>query len=54
MNINNDPYYKTDNEIVGMLNFIDEYYAAYRFEKLKKENTTLKGKITRLKKKLND
>ena len=43
---------ETDKDIIEFLNFCDEYYAACRFEQLKKENASLKGQVTRLKKKL--
>jgi hypothetical protein len=47
------PDYKTDKEIIEMLNFMDDYYSACRFEELKKENANLKRKNTILKNKLN-
>jgi len=43
---------ETDKDVIEMLNFYDEYWAACRFEELKKENTVLKGQITKLKKKI--
>ena len=39
---------KTDKEIIEMLEFMDDYESAYRFRKLKRENATLKGKLTKL------
>lgn len=48
-----NPEYKSDTEIIEMLNFMDNYHAAWRFEKLKKENANLKRQNTILKKKLN-
>jgi len=49
----NPPDYKTDKEIIEMLNFMDEYHCSWRFEQLKKENANLKRQNTILKKKLN-
>jgi len=49
-----DPYFKTDKDIIEMLDFMDEYYVAHRFAKLKKENASLKRKLTILKKKHNE
>ena len=44
---------KTDQEIIDMLNFMDDYQAAWRFKQLKNENAALKRKLTILKKKHN-
>jgi len=43
---------ETDKDVISMLEFCDEYYAAWRFQQLKNENAVLKGQITKLKKKL--
>ena len=42
----------SDKEIIEGLEFQDNYEAAYRLTELKKENAVLKGKLTKLEKKV--
>jgi hypothetical protein len=42
---------KTDSEIIIELELMDNYEAAYRLKQLKKENASLKRKLTVFKKK---
>ena len=48
-----NPEYKTDKEILEMLDFIGEYHAHYRFNELKRENANLKRQMTILRRKHN-